>query len=308
VNPNPEEVRLVQRLLNSLRQPPLRLIAQDGIVGTETIGAIEEFQRNVLRMVSPTGRVDPGSQTWSELSGVGRTTPIETGSESAEDAIQQMESAAVNFATRTINDARVREGYVADARKYATELFQDLRAKRITKAQAAERANLIRNQLLDASRLKSSDVGTAVAERLKQTGKTLGQLQEHYAAKMFQKTFTDLTAVEQNRVYLKIVGSSARPNQAVTRGARVLGKAGRGLIVVALAVSVYNVATAEDPGREAAHEVVGIGAGFAGSVAGGAAAGLLCGPGAPACVAIGAFVGGVLFALGADYSFDKLVE
>jgi hypothetical protein len=39
-------------------------------------------------------------------------------------------------------------------------------------------------------------------------------------------------------------------------------------------------------------------------MAGGAAAGLACGPGAPVCVAVGVFVGGALAALGADFAFE----
>ncbi len=48
-------------------------------------------------------------------------------------------------------------------------------------------------------------------------------------------------------------------------------------------------------------EVVSTGAGVAGSVAAGALAGLACGPGAPVCVTIGAFVGGALAAYGASF-------
>jgi len=40
-------------------------------------------------------------------------------------------------------------------------------------------------------------------------------------------------------------------------------------------------------------------------MAGGAAAGMICGPGAPVCVTIGVFVGGVAAVLGADFTFDK---
>lgn len=68
-NLNRSEVTLVQQLLNRHRQPPLRPIAEDGIVGTETINAIEEFQRRVLRMNMPDGRVDPGGRTLQALSG-----------------------------------------------------------------------------------------------------------------------------------------------------------------------------------------------------------------------------------------------
>ena len=45
---------------------------------------------------------------------------------------------------------------------------------------------------------------------------------------------------------------------------------------------------------------------FAGGAAGGALAGLACGPGVPLCVTVGVYVGGALGALGADYSFGWL--
>ncbi|QCP13991.1 hypothetical protein FCL38_28915 [Pseudoduganella umbonata] len=46
------------------------------------------------------------------------------------------------------------------------------------------------------------------------------------------------------------------------------------------------------------HEVA---PGIGGSIAAGALAGLACGPGAPVCVTIGAFVGGALAAFGAGF-------
>lgn len=79
-------------------------------------------------------------------------------------------------------------------------------------------------------------------------------------------------------------------------------------MVVTVAFAVYNVATAEDTGQAIAREGVGLGAGLVGSMAGGAAAGLACGPGAPVCVAVGVFVGGALFALGADLTFDWITH
>jgi hypothetical protein len=183
-----------------------------------------------------------------------------------------------------------------------------VRSQRLTPQQAAEQANIVRNELLEATRLQSSDVGRAVAERLKRQGRTLAELQEAYARRLFHKSFAQLTEREQNQIFLEIVRASGRPSQRVTMVARRLGRVGRGLIFVAIAVSAYNIATSEDPAREAARETVGFGAGFAGSVAGGAVAGLACGPGAPVCVAIGVFVGGALFALGADLTFDQLTR
>lgn len=302
------DVRIVQEYLREQGSllAPWKPASVTGQCDATTITLIEVFQRVIVKIV-PTGLVEPSSQTISELAQM-NFVPSLTNTDPTQEAIQLMEATAIDFAKRFIQDARVREGYIAEAKKYAAELFQDLRAKRITPAEAGERANLMRNQLLEAARLKSSDIGKAVAEGIKKSGKTLAELQEYYAAKMFSKAFKDLPKSEQNRVFLKIVGASARPNKGVTAAARTFGKVGRGLIVVALAVSVYNVVTADDPEREVAREVVGLGAGFAGSVAGGALAGLACGPGAPACVAIGAFVGGVVFALGADLSFDELTK
>jgi predicted chitinase len=68
-NLNRGEVTLVQQLLNRHRPLPHKRIAEDGIVGVDTINAIEEFQRRVLKMTPPDGRVDPGGRTLQALSG-----------------------------------------------------------------------------------------------------------------------------------------------------------------------------------------------------------------------------------------------
>jgi hypothetical protein len=65
-----------------------------------------------------------------------------------------------------------------------------------------------------------------------------------------------------------------------------------------------NIATAEDKIKASAKEGAMLSGGLLGSVAGGAVAGCACGPGAPICVSIGVFVGGVMFALGTELAFD----
>ena len=64
------DVRLVQTLLNqnAYRMSPYTPLAVDGMIGPKTIGAIEQFQRNVLRYNNVDGRVDPGYKTIQELS------------------------------------------------------------------------------------------------------------------------------------------------------------------------------------------------------------------------------------------------
>jgi len=72
-NLNRGEVKLVQQLLNRHRPVPLRPVSDDGVVGTETISAIEEFQRRVVKLARPDGRVDPGGTTLRLLSAGGGT-------------------------------------------------------------------------------------------------------------------------------------------------------------------------------------------------------------------------------------------
>lgn len=84
---------------------------------------------------------------------------------------------------------------------------------------------------------------------------------------------------------------------------RNLSRFGRGLIVLSIAVSVYNVMSAEDKTQAAGREIAVTGAGIVGGMASGALAGLACGPGAPVCVTVGAFVGGALAAFGMDMLF-----
>jgi hypothetical protein len=166
----------------------------------------------------------------------------------------------------------------------------------------------MRNTLLDAGRLKNSDVGRAVSDAEKAAGSPIKQLMEKYANELFSREDAQLTATEQDEVFIAIARAAGRPNQGYTAAPRTLGRVGRGLIVVSLAFSAYNIATSDQPEREAAKQGTTFGVGFLGSMGGGAAAGVFYGPGAPICVAVGALIGGVAFAFGADITFDWLWE
>jgi hypothetical protein len=74
----PLDVRTVQTLLNNHRLPPLQKITVDGIIGPNTIAAIEEFQRRVVKMLLPDGRVDPGGKTLKALDSGAVATPSPT--------------------------------------------------------------------------------------------------------------------------------------------------------------------------------------------------------------------------------------
>ncbi len=218
-------------------------------------------------------------------------------------ALSQMESLAMNFAHRFINDGNVRLSYINQTRKLAQEYRAKVSSGAITASEAANQVQGIRNQILEAQRLRTSDVGKAIAVKLKKTGLTLPELTEKYAQSKFGRSFVNLSAANQNKIYLEIIDSSGRPRPSMNAAASKYSKLGRGLLVVTIGAAVYNIVVAEDKVTATAREGVIIGGGFAGGAAGGAVAGLACGPGAPVCVTIGVFVGGALGALGADFTF-----
>jgi hypothetical protein len=301
----PQDVNIIQELLlnNAERfRVSIDFTVTRGRCDEKTITLIEIFQKNVVGMTQPTGLVEPNSRTWVELN----RQSIVVQDTVFDEALLLLESSFINFGERFIQDARVRENYVAEARKFSEEIVAEVKANVLTPKQGAERANQMRNTLLDAGRLKSSDVGTALAEAEKATGLALSELMEKYAQRFFNRPFAQLTAAEQDGVFIEIAKASGRPNPKFTSAARNFGKVGRGLVVVSIAIAAYSIATSDRPGRESVRQGTSAGIGFLGSIAGGAAAGFVCGPGAPVCVGVGALIGGVAFAFGAELTFDWL--
>jgi peptidoglycan hydrolase-like protein with peptidoglycan-binding domain len=68
-NNRPDDVRLIQDLLNNSAYPPVPALAVDGLMGPRTIAAIENFQKSAVKMANPDGRVDPGGKTFNALAG-----------------------------------------------------------------------------------------------------------------------------------------------------------------------------------------------------------------------------------------------
>lgn len=66
-----QDVLQVQRLLNARRAGRGERLKEDGLIGPKTIAAIEQLQRDHLRLTRPDGLVEPGRRTWSALSGTG---------------------------------------------------------------------------------------------------------------------------------------------------------------------------------------------------------------------------------------------
>ena len=220
-----------------------------------------------------------------------------------EGALSQMESAAINFANRFINDGKVRSRYIDQTRKLSIEFKARVLSGEISHADAAKQVQGIRNEILEAQRLQTSDIGRAKAIKLKKSGLTFSSLTEKYSQIKFGRPFGSLSTIQQNQVFLEIIESSGRPRPSVNMTALRYTRLGRGLLLVTMGLAVYNIAVSENKVEATAREGVVIGGGFAGGATGGALAGFACGPGAPVCVTVGVFVGGALGALGADISF-----
>lgn len=219
-----------------------------------------------------------------------------------ENAIQSLEAEIANIGTHLTLDSAARRAYSKQIKAMSDELRTQASSGRITWSQAAEQAQETRDIVMRLIRGRSTPVGRAMAEHLKSEGRTLNELIARKVQQLYGKnaSFTSLSQAKQDGVYAEIVKSAGKSNPRVTATMRSLSRAGRGLIVISIALSVYTVVNAEDKLAAAGREVAVTGAGIGGGIAGGALAGLACGPGAPVCVTVGAFVGGALAAFGVD--------
>lgn len=93
----------------------------------------------------------------------------------------QMESQAVNFASRFITDSATRAMYMAKTKEMSNALLANIESGALTPRQAAEAANQLRNEIMEFARIKSSDLGRAKAKALKAQGLDLDRLTEKYA-------------------------------------------------------------------------------------------------------------------------------
>lgn len=180
-----------------------------------------------------------------------------------------------------------------------------MKRNQLTPQAAAQQAQLMRNSIMNAMRGKTSDFGLAIARFMKKEGKTLQQLEIKYAQELFKADFSLLNHEQKGEVWRKIVEKAGEPQVKASNSAKWLGRAGRGLFVLTVTISVYNIAMAEDKVRATANEATALGGGLAGAAVLGTA-GLACGPAAIVCVPLGIFVGGVAGAMGADWAFDRI--
>jgi hypothetical protein len=223
-----------------------------------------------------------------------------------EEAVRALRADLTSAAAMVTWDGAVRDQYQRAIGNVVAELEGEVRAGHLTWRGAAEKAVQLRNDTMEVMRLRSTPPGRAIAEAMKAQGRTLNEMIGKKAVELFPgKAFQALSQAEKDEVCAAVVASAARARPRVNMLMLRASRASRALLVLSLAISVYNIATAEDHWAAAGQEAAVTGAGIAGGIAGGALAGLACGPGAPVCVTIGAFVGGAAAAFGVDFAFFR---
>lgn len=223
-----------------------------------------------------------------------------------DQVLSSVEASLAAVSLQVLSDGQVRDVYICEVERGIRDIRQRFEAGRFASVrEAAEEANRFRNTALETMRARTSPLGLVIAKNLKEKGRTLNELIGKYTEELYgQGThFHRLSQARQDKVYATIVERAMVTNGAVNRMLRRLAPAARGMVVISVAVTVYEVATAENKAVVVLREGAGLGAGFAGGVAGGAIAGLACGPGAPVCVTVGAFAGGALAAFGVQFAF-----
>jgi hypothetical protein len=222
-----------------------------------------------------------------------------------ERTIKWLESQITNVGAHLTIDTQARLLYIQEIKQMSDRLRASAIAGRMTWAAAAREAQETRNLIMGIVRARSTPVGRSFAEKLKLKGYSLNQL---IAAKTIElhgenAIFSRLSSVKQNSVYASIVTSAGKTNRQVTRAMANLSYAGRGVLFLSLALSAYHIANSSNKVAVFRKELAVNGVSIVGGIAGGAVAGLACGPAAPVCVTVGAFVGGALAAFGVSYSW-----
>jgi hypothetical protein len=220
-----------------------------------------------------------------------------------ERTMASLEAQITNVGAHLTIDTRARLLYTQEIKHMSDQLRGEAISQRITWTVAARKAQETRNLIMGIIRARSTPVGRAFAESMKLKGYSLNQLIALKTIELHgeQAIFSRLSNVKQNVVYASIVTSAGKSNRYVTHAMQGFAYAGRGVIFLAIALSAYKIATSSNKVTAFQKELAVSGASIAGGIAGGALVGLACGPAAPVCVTVGAFVGGALAAFGTGY-------
>jgi hypothetical protein len=218
-----------------------------------------------------------------------------------EAVLNAVQSNLLAASSQIVNDDFVRAQYGQELKRGISDIRMRFESGKFASIEtASEAAHEFRNNTLNALRLRSSPVGLQVAKNLKSEGPTFNTIVAKYTKRLYGESadFNLLEAEKQGKIYAEIIESASKDNADITRWLRLSAPYAKKIMYLSIAISVYDIATADDKVATAKVEGGSLAASIAGGAAGGAVAGLFCGPGAPVCVTVGAFVGGALGAFG----------
>ncbi|HLU01828.1 MAG TPA: hypothetical protein VKZ94_03650 [Advenella sp.] len=238
---------------------------------------------------------------------MGVEQPAELQKKMFEHAMLMLETQTTSFAYMFIKDNRLRQLYVENIHKMSLEYRALVDLGKLTPEQGAVEANKLRNEILELTRRGSSPIARKYAKALKPTGRSWDYMKDYKAGSIFNGTFDQLNASEQNTVYKAIIDSSGKSDEYSTRIASVLGKYGRGLFVVSIVIAAYDIYESDNKAREAAKQVtVAGGSIIVGYGVGGIAAATVCAAANIGCVAVATVAGALVGGLGVEAVFDGL--
>ncbi|NHR05343.1 hypothetical protein HA052_09020 [Chromobacterium haemolyticum] len=223
-------------------------------------------------------------------------------------SIADMKGAAARFAADAINDAKIRVSYEGNIQRMAQAVLDEVHAGSMTAKEGMEFATDMRNKIMMEHRAVTSAQGVAAAEKHKLKGRTIKELLDKTAGKIFNKGFDSLTSVEQNKVYYAIIESSARPSGTINTRVKVINVMGKVGWVVTATLATYAIANAGDKKKEIVRQGAIIGGGMAGGYLAGILVTPICGPGAPICAIAVVLVGSVIGAGVSEHIVDSIDE
>ena len=90
-----------------------------------------------------------------------------------ERAAEALRADVTGMAAMVTHDGNIRATYSRKIAQITATLRQEVRAGRMTWAEAATEAQRLRNETMEILRHRSSPIGRSITEQLKQTGRTL---------------------------------------------------------------------------------------------------------------------------------------
>ena len=168
------------------------------------------------------------------------------------------------------------------------------------------RAQQLRNEIMALARARTSDLGRAMAERLKFEGKTFEELTARYAARLFKQDVATLT-LEQRDVVMRADHRRRRARQRAGRAGYAFSGPGvaRRNGAVARLGRLRRLSCARPTERSAAPGCCNRWGSGGSYVVGAVATSFVCGPGAPVCAGIFIAVGAIGFSASADYFWRR---